>query len=140
MGRKVKKLPTIEKILVNHCINLVKKHGVCPDSDMKEMINAIVYSHDRGYLYTNRKANTFVCGYRIPEVNDKWRVTIPEEETGEIFFVNFAVSEDSSKWALLKMLRSYLRDNPDIHDLVYYRRNSDTDFRQIHIRRSDNVE
>lgn len=139
MDSKVsKKLPAIEKILLSHCINMVNRLGVCPDSTVEEMTDAILYSHDKGYLYTNKKANTFVCGYKIPEVNDKWRVTIPEEESGEIFFVNFAVSEDSDKWALLKMFRGYLKDNPDVKELVYYRRNNDKDFRQIHIRRNDN--
>lgn len=100
------------------------------------MKRVIEFSHDKGYLYTNRQANTFVCGYRIPEVSDKWKDTIPETEQGEIFFVNFALSEEPSKWMMLRMLREYLKANTDVKELCYFRRNSDKDFKRIILKRS----
>ncbi len=126
----------IEKALLMRCADLVNKTNVCPDSSLKEMLDVILYSHNRGYLYTNRPANTFICGYRIPEVSEKWKNTIPEKERGEIFFVNFAVSEEPNKWGMLKMLREYLKQNTDVKELCYFRRNSDKDFKRIILKRS----
>ena len=126
----------VEQLLLTKCLHMCRESKVCPNSTVEEMISAICISHEHGYLYANRDANTFVCGYRIPEVNDKWKCTIPEKEEGEIFFVNFAVSEEPNPWRLLKMLRSYLKENTDVKELVYYRRNSDTDFKRIHLRRN----
>jgi hypothetical protein len=135
MADKVEeRLPTVEQLLLTKCLNMCRSGGVCPDSTVEELIHAICFSHERGYLYANRKANSFVCGYRIPEVNDKWKCTIPEKEEGEIFFVNFAVSEEPNSFVLLKMLRSYLKENPDVKELVYFRRNNDKDFKRIHIK------
>jgi hypothetical protein len=118
-------------------MKMIEKTNVCPDTPRSEMAQVVGYSHDHGYLYTNRKANAFVCGYRIPELNDKWKTTIPEKEQGSIFFVNFAVSEEPNRWTLLRMLREYLKANPDVKELCYYRRNSDTDFKRIIVRRSN---
>lgn len=133
MGSKI-----VQEALQWKCLKMIEETNVCPDSTMDEMRNVVKYAHDHGYLFTNREANAFVCGYRIPEINDRWKTTIPENEIGEIFFVNFAVSDDSNKWTLLRMLRSFLKDNPDIEELCYYRRNSDKDFKRIHIRRPSN--
>ena len=129
----------IEKALIWRCFEMACKHNVCPDTPRTEMKKVIEFSHDKGYLYTNKLANTFVCGYRIPELNDKWKTTIPEKETGEIFFVNFALSEEPNKWTMLRMLREYLKENTDVKELCYFRRNSDKDFKRIIIRRFSNV-
>lgn len=126
----------IEKALKWKCFEMACKHNVCPETPRSEMKRVIEFSHDKGYLYTNKFANTFVCGYRIPELNDKWKSTIPDKENGEIFFVNFALSEDPNRWDLLKMLRAYLKENPDVKELVYFRRNNDKDFKRIHLKRS----
>ena len=129
------RLPSVEQLLLMKCANLAKVSNVCPDSSLEDLVKAIVFSHEHGYLYANRSANTFVCGYRIPEVNEKWKSTIPEKEDGEIFFVNFAVSVDPNPMILLRMLRSYLKENTDVKELVYYRRNNHKDFKRIHLRR-----
>ena len=126
----------IEKALIHRCTQMCTQSNVCPDTPRSEMSEVVKYAHNNGYLYTNRKANTFVCGYRIPEINEKWKTTIPEKEQGEIFFVNFAVSEEPNKWTMLRMLREYLRANTDVKELCYFRRNSDKDFKRITIRRS----
>ena len=136
MDSEVKnRLPSLQQMLLMRCANMVNKTHVCPETPIEEMVKVIGYSHEKGYLYTNKKANTFVCGYRIPEINDKWKSTIPEVETGEIFYINFAVSEEPNKWVLLKMLRDYLKENTDVKELCYYRRNSDEDFKRIILRR-----
>jgi len=136
MDSEVKnRLPNLQQMLLMRCANMVNKTKVCPETPIEEMVKVIGYSHEKGYLYTNKKANTFVCGYRIPEINDKWKSTIPEVETGEIFYINFAVSEEPNKWVLLKMLREYLKENTDVKELCYYRRNNDKDFKRIIVRR-----
>jgi len=129
----------VEQLLLLKCLHMCQESRVCPDSSLEDMVKAIAFSHEKGYLYANRTANTFVCGYRIPEVNDKWKTTIPNEEEGEIFYVNFAVSEEPNKWVLLKMLRDYLKANTDVKELVYFRRNNDKDFKRIHIKGASHV-
>lgn len=127
-----------QRDLLTRCFDMLIKSNVCPDSSREDMFKAMCFSHVKGFLYTNSGLNAFVCGYRIPEVSEKWKSTIPDKEEGEIFFVNFAVSEEPNKWILLKMLRQCLKDNPSIKELCYYRRNSDKDFKRIHIRRNSN--
>ncbi len=129
------RLPTMQQLLLMKCANMVKRSEVCPDSTHEEMLNVIQFSHDKGYLYTTKQANTFICGYRIPEISEKWKNTIPQEEKGEIFYVNFLVSEEPNKWVLLRMLREYLKKNTDVKELCYFRRNNDKDFKRIVIRR-----
>lgn len=135
MDGKIKdRLPSLEQLLLLRCAKMVNETKVCPESSLEEMIKVIAYSHEHGYLYTNKSANTFVCGYRIPELSDKWKSTIPDKEEGEIFFINFAVSEEPNKWALLKMLRNYLKENPDVKELTYFRRGNHADFKRIHLK------
>lgn len=126
----------VENLLLAKCFHMACNSNVCPDSPRSEMARVIEYSHDRGYLFTNRQANAFVCAYRIPELSDKWKTTIPEVESGEIVYVNFAVSEEPNRWTLLRMLRDYVKSNPDVKEVCYFRRNSDTDFKRIIVRRS----
>jgi hypothetical protein len=135
MGNQIEeRLPTLEQILMSRCMNMVVRNKVCPASSIEELANVIIFSHKKGYLLTNRKANAFVCCYRIPEINDRWKNEIPENEQGDILYVNFAVSESADKWILLKILRDYMKENPDVKELVYYRRGSNTDFKKIHLR------
>lgn len=135
MDCQVNRLPTKQQLLLMKCANMVKRSEVCPDSSYKEMLDVIHYSHNKGYLYTTKDANTFICGYRIPEINEKWKNTIPEKEQGTIFYVNFAVSENPDWMVLLKMLREYLKSNTDVKELCYFRRNNDKDFKRIILRR-----
>lgn len=128
----------IEKALIQRCFDMVVKENVCPETPRSEMMQIISYCHDKGWLYTNPKANAFVCCYKIPKVDKQYDETLPTEEVGEILYVNFAVSESDEPASLLKILRGYLLNNPEVKEMVYYRRGSDTDFKHIYLRRNEN--
>lgn len=94
-----------------------------------------MFAHARGYLYTNREGTAFALVYRIPEWEEKWSVVMPNKESGNKAYVVFAVSKANDKLSLLRMFRSYIALN-GIEEMIYHRRNSDTDLKRIPIRRS----
>jgi hypothetical protein len=112
------------------------KTNVCPNSSREDLLKAIVYSHEKGYLLTSKDSSAFASVYIIPELNEKYTQEIPEVEIGEIAYVNFAISEERNSFVLLKMLRDYMKSKPQIKELVYFRRNTNTDFKRIHLRRT----
>lgn len=128
----------IEKALLSRCFEMVVNQNVCPQTPRSEMMQILEYCHEKGWLYTNPKANAFVRCYRIPVVDKKFDEILPKEEEGQILYVNFAVSEDDEPSSLLKILRGYLLNNPEVKEMVYYRRGSDTDFKHIYLRRNEN--
>lgn len=132
------KIDLIERALLSKCFEMVVKQNVCPKTPRSEMMQILEYCHDKGWLYTNPKANAFVCCYKIPKVDEKYDKEFPKEETGEILYVNFAVSDGEEPSSLLKILRGYLLVNPEVKEMVYYRRGSDTDFKHIYLRRNEN--
>lgn len=113
------------------CLGMVLESNVCPETPYYEWLKIIQFAHDRGYLITNNKMDQFACAYRIPYWDEKFTSEMPEQESGNILYVAFAVSESKNNFSLLKMLKSY----PDIEEVYWYHRNSDTDLRHYKIRR-----
>lgn len=135
MDSKVReRLPTLKQLLTLKCFVMACKSNVCPDSPREDLMKAILFSHEKGYLLTNRDASAFANVYRVKNETEIYK--IPEVEEGSLAYVNFAVSEEKNPFVLLKMLRGYVKDNPEVKELIYFRRNSDTDFKRIHIKRS----
>lgn len=128
------RLPRLEQLLLMKCFHMACASNVCPESPREDLLKAIIFSHDKGYLLTNKDASAFANVYRVKSESDVEK--IPEVEDGELAYVNFAISEQKNPFVLLKMLREYVKQNPEVKELVYFRRNSDTDFKRIHIKRS----
>jgi len=126
------RLPSVGQMLTIKCFIMACKSNVCPDSPREDLMKAILFSHEKGYLLTNRDASAFANVYRVKSEKDI--ENIPEKEVGEMAYVNFAISEQKNPFVLLKMLREYVKQNPEVKELIYFRRNSDTDFKRIHIR------
>ena len=136
MGSQVaERLPSMQQLLLMKCFHMACKSNVCPDSSREDLLKAIIYSHEKGYLLTNKDASAFANVYIVPEMNEYYKTVIPETESGDLAYVNFAISEEKNPWVLLKMLREYMKQNPQVKDLVYFRRNNDKDFKRIHLRR-----
>lgn len=133
MGSEVVK-PKIDsqKELLVHIMQMVVRSGVCPDTSEKEWAKLILFAHTRGFLYINPDKTTAVCAYRSnKEEHDE---SMPIEEHGKHLHVVWAASESNDSNALLKMMRSYLKDNKDIEKITYFRRNSDKDFKQLNLK------
>lgn len=107
--------------------------GVCPDTPRSKFIKQLLWAHSKGYLYTTANEDAYVLAYRIKEWDEKWGNEMPESEDGDILYCAMAVSVSKSKLGLLKMLRAYCKEN-DIKELIYYKRNSEKDFKRIKVR------
>lgn len=111
---------------------MVIRSGVCPETDEKEWAKLILYAHTRGFLYTSPDKQTVVCAYRSN--SDTHQKEMPKFEDGKHLHVVWTASESTDKNSLLKLMRSYLKDNQDIEDISYFRRNSDTDFKKLKLK------
>jgi len=116
---------------------MVLTSKVCPGTPITKWPKIILHAHNKGYLFTNMTFDSFVMAYRIPFWDERFANEIPEMEAGSILYVPWCVSQCNDKTALLKMLRSYPHE---ITEIIYYKRNSDTDLKRIKIRRNNHVE
>lgn len=119
-----------KEILVN-IFDLVLSSGVCPETKRSDWARIILQAHAKGYLYMgldNGILDVVVCAYRTPNIWDT--DVMPEFESGNSLYVAWAASRSNDNTKLLRMLRQYLSDNPDIDRVYYYKRNSDTDFKE----------
>lgn len=127
---------SIKELLIR-CLGMVLTSKVCPNTPVTRWPKIILHAHHKGYLFTNMTFDSFVMAYRIPFWDERFANEIPEMEAGSILYVPWAVSESKDKFALLRMLRSYPHE---ITEIIYYRRNSDTDFKRLRIKGKQNVE
>jgi hypothetical protein len=122
-----------QKELLVRIMQIVIRSGVCPDTSEKDWAKLILFAHTRGFLYVNPDKTTAVCAYRSN--NPEHSKEMPVIEDGKHLHVVWAASESADKNSLLKMMRSFLKQNEDIEDVSYYRRNSDTDFKKLTVRK-----
>ena len=122
--------------ILGKCLFLVDSSGVCPETTIKEWPNLILFAHSHGYLYTNQLNSVFICAYRIKEWSEDYSKIMPSIECGDKLYVAWAVSYPKTQFSLLKMLRQYVINNPDIIELIYYSRNSDHNLHRINLRRN----
>jgi len=130
MGGEVKQAELLGKLM-----RMIIDSKVCPETPKYQWPKILLFAHARGYIYTNGDASAFALVYRIPEWEEKWSITMPDKESGNCAYVAFAVSESKDKLALTKMFKENVRRN-NIEEMIYHRRNSDTDLKRIITRRS----
>lgn len=121
--------------LLIKCMEMIKNSKVCPQTPINEWPRILMFAHARGYLYTNKDGDAFSLVFRIPEWSEVWTHTMPDKESGNKAYVVFAVSDSKDKLVLTRMFKDYVRLN-NIEEMIYYRRNSDTDLKRIVTRRS----
>jgi hypothetical protein len=115
-----------EKELLKQICDLVIRSGVCPEIMPLEWMRRILYMHRRRWLYCSLKGNQVVAvagAYRIPEWDDKYLHVLPEAEEGNILYVPFVAAEGKIPVAPLRLLRFSLRENPNVREVIYYRKN-----------------
>ncbi len=121
--------------LLIKCMEMIKNSKVCPQTPINEWPRILMFAHSRGYLYTNKDGDAFALVFRIHEWSERWTHTMPDKESGNKAYVVFAVSDSKDKLVLTRMFKDYVRLN-NIEEMIYYRRNSDTDLKRIVTRRS----
>jgi hypothetical protein len=112
---------------------MVIKSGVCPDTPINSWSEIIPFCHSKGYLYVLYEKDepvSVVCAYRIPLFDEKFVDKYPERELGTVLYIPWAVSNSLSITSLLYMFKQYIKQH-DITELVYYKRNSETDLKRI---------
>lgn len=117
-------------------LDLVLKRQLCPDSTVMEWSKALLKLHEKGWLYAiirDGKLRALWAAYRIPFWDEKFSESIPEEEKGQIFYVPFLVTDGEEKNAPLRAFKDYRRRNPDVKEIIFYKRNSDTDLRRYRL-------
>lgn len=116
--------------LISKCIKMAIESNVCPDTDRMDLIDQIFWAHKKGYLYTNREASAFALAYKIPEWKEEYSDVMPEEEQGNILYCGWAVSEGKRRTDLLKLFRGV----PDVKELIYYKRGSNTNLKRLKVK------
>jgi len=116
--------------MLGHVMMLVIQSGVCPETDKRMWPKIILDAHRKGYLYTNQDMTTAVLAYRVPKWEPHWQDEMPLIESGDILVIGWAVSRNHNRLGLLKMLRSYLKEN-EVREIVYYKGSPSDDLRRI---------
>lgn len=126
------------KVKVAKMISNILLTGVCPNTPRSVFARNLLWAHNKGYLFTNKNEDVYILAYRIPEWEEKWSKQMPEEEKGSVLYCAMAVSISKNPICLLKILRDYCEEN-EVKELIYYKRNSDSDFKRIPIRSKSHV-
>lgn len=119
--------------LLKKCLKMVIDSNVCPETPKNIWPLVLMFAHIKGYLYTNKDASAFACGFCVPNWDEKYITLMPSKEEGKIGYVTFAVSESKNKFDLLKMLKSFKRLH-DLDEVIYYRRNNEHDFKRMRLK------
>lgn len=132
-----------ENIFLSNIIKFLKNSGSGPDTTIDEWMRIVSHMHDKGWLYytkQNGQIVTILGAYRIKEFDKDKIDLMPEKEEGNILFVNFAASTADHKNTLRNMTKKYLRNNPNVEEIIYYSGNQDKELTRLKIKGADNVQ
>lgn len=93
--------------------------------------------YDRGFLYGCFKGDSLmaVAGLcRVPQWHERYLEELPSEESGSCLYIPFFVLESSRAHDPMQMLRHYLKEHPEVGEILYcekYRRSDRALRRQI---------
>lgn len=121
--------------------NFIKRSGVCPETTMEEWLATLTNLHTKGFLHYGHEGDEIkvvVGAFRIPTFDGKPIKETPEKEEGNILYVDFMASEAQDKWLPRRMLTEHINKFP-IEKIVFYKRNSDDNFRIVDLKERENV-
>ena len=104
------------------------KSKIRPDMKPSDWLKAILYFHEKGWLYAIAEKDELqvaVVAYRVEEVKSDTAWKVPAEEKGEILYIPFIISKHPDKWKLTRMAKKFLKDNPDVKEIVFQRDKDD---------------
>lgn len=121
-------------------VQLIVGSGVCPETP-KYMWPRIIYSmakRDMIFYKEKKRRVTAVAGaYLIPEWDEIYTSIVPNRHTGEILYVPFLASVKDSIIDPLSLLKRFIK-RYKVKEVIWYRRNSNTDIRRYKLRREEN--
>ena len=125
--------------LLMQATKIVMDSGVCPESAriFSDWFRMIMFCHERGYLYLGYKegkVDLVAIAYRVNEVTDETGDEFPDKEEGNILYVPIVASKSDDKLKLTRLLRFYLKDNPEVTEIAYHYRNSEK-LKRFYLRR-----
>lgn len=86
-----------------------------------QWLKTLIEMHHRGYLYAlltpDKKIQAVVGAWRIRRVSKKAMNEVPEKDSGKTLYVPFYVPRDAK--LPLRSIRKFLRENRDIHTIVF---------------------
>ena len=127
----------LENAFLIKIYGMVLKSKVCPESTPDEWLKTLSYMHDQGWLYyhyEDGKPSVVIGAYRIKEFTEDVTDVMPTKEEGNILYVSFAVSHSNDRNVLKKMLGAYIKEHPDLEEIILYERNSDEKLKRIKLR------
>jgi len=95
-----------------------------------EILRILLYMHNKGWLYTpivDGKVQAVIGAYRILEVTDENLVKLPTDNLGKILYIPFVISlskEDNMYEVVRNSMREYIKENPDIEEIVLEDKNN----------------
>lgn len=114
--------------LLAKCLKLLVDSKCCPDTLSRKWLQDLLYAHSKGWLYVRfEKDEVVMCAaaYRVPmktkELGSRW----PRVELGHKLYIPFCASKSNNRMILLSSLKQFLRDNPDVDEVIFHYRNSD---------------
>lgn len=131
-----------ENIFLSKVIAFLKNSGTGPEATIDEWMRIVAHMHDRGWLYYTKQDSqivTILGAYRIKTFDEKKIDLMPDKEEGNILFVSFAASTANHKNTLREMTAKYLKNNPDLKEIIYYSGNQDKKVTRLKIKGADNV-
>ena len=114
--------------LLRQCAALFAAKRTCNERSLTKWMKLSFYAHMNGMLYVGFNGpyiDMAVIAYRVSELPESLGDTLPEKEEGDILYVCAAASKTKDSRKLFRLMRWYLRENPDVIKLAYHVRNSD---------------
>ncbi len=123
-GTVVKRTMEISPNLIA-TFDFLKRTGFFEDQSTLEWARKLNHLYDRGWLYSSMHGEKLLAvagAFRIPAWDKRFVEELPEKQEGNILFISFFSSESEDSKIPLKLLKQFLRENPTIQEIVYYRK------------------
>ena len=117
------------KLLVT-ATRMIQDSYICPKAprNFAHWIKIVRFAHPRGYLYIGTEGGELdlvAIGYKVSELPETDKEVLPDVESGNILYVPILVSKSRDRWKVLKLLKYYLQQHPEVDSLAYHYRGTD---------------
>ncbi len=115
----------MENKMLIRAYELIRSSEVFFDRTSLEWTRQLYAMYKRGWLYGATHGDDLLAvagAFRISEWDEKYRHELPENESGNLLYVSFFCSQSQDIMIALKLLRHFLKENPEIKEIVYYKK------------------
>lgn len=115
--------------LLRQCAKLLAANKTCNESSLVKWTKIVFFAHNHGFLYCGfdqkGKIDLACIAYRVTDFEPSDDVMLPDREEGDILHVVAVASKTKDGKKLLRLLKWYLREHPEVSEIAYHHRNSD---------------